>query len=548
MNSGVTGVLPFNQTLTPTHQPGPAHTPFPNVAGSNVAGQAAATTLNPLTDLQRTNSGRAPIIESLRTPQATEKSLGCTMKFEDIFELDVPIQSRSRQPEPEKTRFADVAGVDEAKQELQEVVDFLKRPERFSQIGAKIPKGVLLAGPPGTGKTLLARAVAGEAGVPFHAASGSQFVELYVGQGAARIRDLFREARRNAPSIVFIDEIDAVGKQRASGGPSGNDEREQTLNQLLTEMNGFAADTRVIVLGATNRIDTLDDALLRPGRFDRKVTVGLPDRGGREKILAVHAKNYALGPDVNLALVAQRTPGFSGADLANLLNEAAIIAVRADRDSVSMPDVNAAIDRVLAGPEKIDSYISEDRKRLVAYHEAGHAIVGHRSPEFDHIEKISIVPRGQAGGLTWFTPNEKVLDSGLATTRYLKSQIAVALGGRIAEELVFGKDGVTTGAANDFEKVTQVARQMVEKYGMSNIGPLNLDSAKSNFQRGYSEALAEEVDIQVRALVKEGYDEALNILSNNLDKLDSVAEALIQKETLDGQAFRDLMDPPQKKE
>jgi cell division protease FtsH len=470
------------------------------------------------------------------------------MKFEDLFNFDNPFETKSKKPEPEKTTFADVAGVDEAKQELQEVVDFLKNPERFSEIGAKIPKGVLLAGPPGTGKTLLARAVAGEAGVPFHSASGSEFVELYVGRGAARVRDLFKEARRDAPSIVFIDEIDAVGKQRSAGGPNTNDEREQTLNQLLTEMNGFAEDTGVIVLGATNRIDTLDDALLRPGRFDRKVTVGLPDRAGREKILEVHARKVALADDVDLKQIAKRTPGFAGADLANLLNEAAILAVRNGRNSVTMADMSAAIDRILAGPEKIDSYISEERKRLVAYHEAGHAIVGHYSPEFDNIEKITIVPRGQAGGLTWFTPNEKVLDSGLATYQYLKSQIATALGGRIAEELAFGKEAVTTGASNDLQKVTQIARQMVERYGMSSIGPLSLESPNSAFNRGYSEDLAKEIDFEVRALVKEAYDDALSILSKNIDKLDKVSEALVQKETIDGQEFRDMLDPPSAKE
>lgn len=486
---------------------------------------------------------RTPTVSSLRMPAGQRKSLACNMKFEEMFNFDNPFEPKGK-PQAEKTTFADVAGVDEAKQELQEVVDFLKNPERFHNIGAKIPKGVLLSGPPGTGKTLLAKAVAGEAGVPFHSASGSEFVELYVGRGAARVRDLFKQARRDAPSIIFIDEIDAVGKQRSSGGPVSNDEREQTLNQLLTEMNGFAEDSGVIVLGATNRADTLDDALLRPGRFDRKVTVGLPDRGGREKILQVHARDVKLGPDVDLKQIAQRTPGFAGADLANLLNEAAILAVRNNRDSVSMADMSAAIDRILAGPEKIDNYISEDRKRLVAYHEAGHALVGHFSPEFDSIEKITIVPRGNAGGLTWFTPNEKVLDSGLATVRYLKSQIACALGGRIAEELAFGKDAVTTGASNDLQKVTQIARQMVERYGMSSIGPLSLEGRNNAFSHGHSEDLAKEIDFEVRALVKEAYDDALSILSKHADKLDKVSEALVQKETLEGQEFRDLIDPP----
>lgn len=537
MHPTVTGISPLNQTL-PTN-------PIQSLPLSNnhISPNSTMNAIKPVNNLQDTFTANLPTVKSLREPQALAQSLGCNMRFEDIFDFDTPIEARARQPIPEKTTFEDVAGVEEAKQELQEVVDFLKNPERFNKIGATVPKGVLLAGPPGTGKTLLARAVAGEAGVPFHAATGSQFVELYVGQGAARMRNLFREARRNAPAIIFIDEIDAVGKQRSNGGPSGNDEREQTLNQLLTEMNGFAADKGIIVLGATNRMDTLDDALLRPGRFDRKVTVGLPDRAGREKILAVHAKKFVLDDNIDLSLIATRTPGFAGADLANLLNEAAILAVRDDRDSVSMADLNAAIDRVLAGPEKIDTYISEDRKKLVAYHEAGHAIVGHLSPDFDNIEKITIVPRGQAGGLTWFTPNEKVQDSGLASYRYLKSQIAVALGGRIAEELIFGKDGVTTGASNDFEKVTQVARGMVEKYGMSKIGPITVDNDKNSFGHTHSEALAEEIDNEVRTLVKEGYDEALNILSSNLDKLDSVADALIQKETIEGTEFRSIMNP-----
>lgn len=483
-------------------------------------------------------------LDSLREPQTLTQTQGCNLPFEDIFDFNIPIEPRAKQPIPEQTTFADVAGVEEAKQELQEIVDFLKTPERFSKIGATVPKGVLLSGPPGTGKTLLARAVAGEAQVPFHAASGSEFVELYVGQGAARVRNLFAQARRNTPAIIFIDEIDAVGKQRSSGGPSNNDEREQTLNQLLTEMNGFSANKDIIVLGATNRIDTLDSALLRPGRFDRKVTVDLPDRAGREKILAVHAAKYVMAADADLTETAKRTPGFAGADLANLLNEAAILAVRNDRDSVSMVDLNAAIDRVLAGPEKIGTFMSEEHKRLVAYHEAGHAIVAHLSPEFDRVQKVSIIPRGQSGGSTWFIPNEKVAESGLASRRYLKSNIAVALGGRIAEEIIFDANGVTTGASNDIEKGTQVARSMVEKYGMSQIGPINIDNDKNSFSRTHSEALAELSDNAVRTLIKEGYDEALSILSNNLDKLDTLAEMLMQKEVIEGKEFRLIMGEP----
>lgn len=524
-----------------------------NAKSAFVAPSVRPGTIKPASTLQGLKTApspaalRTPVVNSLRSPQSVRQNVALKMSFEDMFNFENPFEPKTKKPPVEKTTFNDVAGVKEAKQELQEVIDFLKDPAQFSDIGATIPKGVLLSGPPGTGKTLLAKAVAGEAGVPFYSASGSQFVEMYVGRGAARVRDLFKEAKRNAPSIIFIDEIDAVGKKRSDGGPNSNDEREQTLNQLLTEMNGFE-DSDVIVLGATNRPDMLDDALLRPGRFDRKVSVGLPDRGGREEILAVHARKVNMADDVDLKQIAKRTPGFAGADLKNLINEAAILAIRNKRTSVTNADLSAAIDRVIAGPEKVGTYISEERKRLVAYHEAGHAIVGHRSPEFDNIEKITIVPRGNAGGLTWFTPNEKVLDSGLATVKYLKSQIAVALGGRIAEELAFGKDSVTTGASNDLQKVTQIARQMVERYGMSNLGPLSLESQSNAFMRGHSEELAKEIDIEVRALVKEAYDDALAILTENIDKLDGLAEALVQKETMEGQEFRDLMDPPSAEE
>ncbi|MFN7502682.1 MAG: ATP-dependent zinc metalloprotease FtsH3, partial [Dolichospermum sp.] len=396
-------------------------------------------------------------------------------------------KSKARvQMEPQtQVTFGDVAGIDQAKLELNEVVDFLKNADRFTAIGAKIPKGVLLVGPPGTGKTLLARAVAGEAGVPFFSISGSEFVEMFVGVGASRVRDLFEQAKTNAPCIVFIDEIDAVGRQRGAGLGGGNDEREQTLNQLLTEMDGFEGNTGIIIIAATNRPDVLDAALLRPGRFDRQVVVDRPDYAGRSEILRVHARGKTLSKDVDLDKIARRTPGFTGADLSNLLNEAAILAARRNLTEISMDEINDAIDRVLAGPEKKDRVMSEKRKTLVAYHEAGHALVGALMPDYDPVQKISIIPRGRAGGLTWFTPSEDRMDTGLYSRAYLENQMAVALGGRLAEEIIFGEEEVTTGASNDLQQVARVAKQMITRFGMSDrLGPVALGRQQGNMFLG----------------------------------------------------------------
>ncbi|MCL7048255.1 hypothetical protein MKW94_002378 [Papaver nudicaule] len=377
--------------------------------------------------------------------------------------------------------FADVAGADQAKLELQEVVDFLKSPDKYTALGAKIPKGCLLVGPPGTGKTLLARAVAGEAGVPFFSCAASEFVEMFVGVGASRVRDLFDKAKAKAPCIVFIDEIDAVGRQRGAGMGGGNDEREQTINQLLTEMDGFSGNTGVIILAATNRPDVLDAALLRPGRFDRQVTVDRPDVAGRVKILQVHSRGKSLAKDVDLDKIARRTPGFTGADLQNLMNEAAIIAARRDLKEISKDEISDALERIIAGPEKKNAVVSEEKKKLVAYHEAGHALVGALMPEYDPVAKISIIPRGQAGGLTFFAPSEERLESGLYSRSYLENQMAVALGGRVAEEVIFGTENVTTGASNDFMQVSRVARQMVERFGFSKkIGQIAIGGGGGN--------------------------------------------------------------------
>ncbi|WP_339459989.1 ATP-dependent zinc metalloprotease FtsH3, partial [Nodularia spumigena] len=421
-------------------------------------------------------------------------------------------KSKARvQMEPQtQVTFGDVAGIDQAKLELNEVVDFLKNADRFTAVGAKIPKGVLLVGPPGTGKTLLARAVAGEAGVPFFSISGSEFVEMFVGVGASRVRDLFEQAKTNAPCIVFIDEIDAVGRQRGAGLGGGNDEREQTLNQLLTEMDGFEGNTGIIIIAATNRPDVLDAALLRPGRFDRQVVVDRPDYAGRSEILKVHARGKTLAKDVDLDKIARRTPGFTGADLSNLLNEAAILAARRNLTEISMDEINDAIDRVLAGPEKKDRVMSEKRKTLVAYHEAGHALVGALMPDYDPVQKISIIPRGRAGGLTWFTPSEDRMDTGLYSRAYLENQMAVALGGRLAEELIFGDEEVTTGASNDLQQVARVARQMITRFGMSDrLGPVALGRQQGNMflgrdimsERDFSEETAAAIDEEVRKLV-----------------------------------------------
>ncbi len=462
-------------------------------------------------------------------------------------------KSKARlQMEPStKVTFADVAGVEGSKLELSEVVDFLKSPDRFTAVGAKIPKGVLLVGPPGTGKTLLAKAVAGEAGVPFFSISGSEFVEMFVGVGASRVRDLFEQAKKNAPCIVFIDEIDAVGRQRGAGLGGGNDEREQTLNQLLTEMDGFEGNSGIIIVAATNRPDVLDSALMRPGRFDRQVTVDRPDYAGRLQILNVHAKDKTLSKDVDLDKVARRTPGFTGADLANLLNEAAILAARRELDKVSNDEVGDAIERVMAGPEKKDRVISDRKKELVAYHEAGHAIVGALMPDYDPVAKVSIIPRGQAGGLTFFTPSEERMESGLYSRSYLQNQMAVALGGRVAEEIVYGEEEVTTGASNDLQQVANVARQMITKFGMSDkIGPVALGRSQGGMflgrdiasERDFSEDTAATIDSEVSELVDSAYKRATKVLTDNRGMLDEMAEMLIERETIDSEDIQDLIN------
>ena len=461
-------------------------------------------------------------------------------------------KSKARvQMEPKtQVTFGDVAGIEQAKLELTEVVDFLKNADRFTAIGAKIPKGVLLVGPPGTGKTLLAKAVAGEAGVPFFSISGSEFVEMFVGVGASRVRDLFEQAKANAPCIVFIDEIDAVGRQRGAGLGGGNDEREQTLNQLLTEMDGFEGNTGIIIVAATNRPDVLDAALMRPGRFDRQVVVDRPDYNGRTEILNVHARGKTLAKDVALDKIARRTPGFTGADLANLLNEAAILAARRNLTEISMDEVNDAIDRVLAGPEKKNRVMSEKRKELVAYHEAGHALVGALMPDYDPVQKISIIPRGRAGGLTWFTPSEDRMESGLYSRSYLQNQMAVALGGRIAEEIVYGDEEVTTGASNDLQQVTRVARQMITRFGMSDrLGPVALGRQNGNVflgrdiasDRDFSDETAAAIDEEVRNLVDRAYRRAKEVLTENRHVLDKLAEMLVEKETVDADELQDVL-------
>ncbi|MBR76000.1 MAG: cell division protein FtsH [Cyanobium sp. RS427] len=461
-------------------------------------------------------------------------------------------KSKARvQMEPStQVTFTDVAGIEGAKLELTEVVDFLKNPDRFTAVGAKIPKGVLLVGPPGTGKTLLAKAVAGEAGVPFFSISGSEFVEMFVGVGASRVRDLFEQAKKNAPCIVFIDEIDAVGRQRGAGLGGGNDEREQTLNQLLTEMDGFEGNTGIIIVAATNRPDVLDAALMRPGRFDRQVTVDRPDYAGRLQILNVHARGKTLSKDVDLDKVARRTPGYTGADLANLLNEAAILAARRELTEVSNDEISDAIERVMAGPEKKDRVMSERRKRLVAYHEAGHALVGALMPDYDPVQKISIIPRGNAGGLTFFTPSEERMESGLYSRAYLQNQMAVALGGRVAEEIVYGEDEVTTGASNDLQQVASTARQMITRFGMSDtIGPVALGRAQGGMflgrdiaaERDFSEDTAATIDKEVSDLVDVAYKRATKVLVDNRAVLDELAEMLVEQETVDAEELQELL-------
>tara|TARA_B110001450_G_scaffold136074_1_gene127804 strand:+ start:24782 stop:26668 length:1887 start_codon:yes stop_codon:yes gene_type:complete len=441
--------------------------------------------------------------------------------------------------------FGDVAGVDEAKEEFEEVVSFLKRPERFTAVGAKIPKGVMLVGPPGTGKTLLAKAIAGEAGVPFFSISGSEFVEMFVGVGASRVRDLFKKAKENSPCIIFIDEIDAVGRQRGTGIGGGNDEREQTLNQLLTEMDGFEGNTGIIVIAATNRVDVLDAALLRPGRFDRQVTVDVPDVKGRLEILNVHARNKKLADEISLEVIAKRTPGFSGADLANLLNESAILTARRRKDATTMSEVDAAIDRVIAGMEGT-ALVDSKTKRLIAYHEVGHAIVGTLLKHHDPVQKVTLIPRGQAKGLTWFTPSD---DQSLISRSQILARIMGALGGRAAEEVVFGYPEVTTGAGNDLQQVTSMARQMVTRFGMSNIGPLALEGQGADPFLGrsmggspqYSEDVASRIDMQIRSIVQHCHDETVQIIKDNRVVIDQLVDILIEKETISGEEFRNIV-------
>jgi cell division protease FtsH len=451
-------------------------------------------------------------------------------------------QSRSAPP----ITFENVAGVEEAKQELQEVVEFLKNPHKFTALGATIPKGVLLVGPPGTGKTLLSKAVAGEAGVPFFSISGSEFVEMFVGVGASRVRDLFSKARKAAPCIVFIDEIDAVGRHRGSGiRHGGNDEREQTLNQILVEMDGFDGRTGVVVIAATNRPDILDEALLRPGRFDRQVTIDSPDVKGRRAILAVHARGKPLDGDVDLEVLAKQTPGFSGADLANMMNEAAILAARRDRKTISMADLEEAIDRSIAGPQKRSRVISLRERRITAYHEVGHALVATLLPQCDSVHKVTIIGRGRAGGFTRFLPAE---DRSLWTRSQFMDTLAAFLGGHVAEELTFGE--VTTGASNDIERATEVAQRMVCQYGMSKrFGPVALSrsegsaaSGRSSFeQRPFSDDLAREIDQEIRGIIDEAREKARELLAARRSKVEEISELLLERETLDGDEFRELL-------
>jgi cell division protease FtsH len=457
-------------------------------------------------------------------------------------------KSRARFQMEAKTgvKFDDVAGIEEAKEELQEVVTFLKQPEKFTAVGARIPKGVLLVGPPGTGKTLLAKAIAGEAGVPFFSISGSEFVEMFVGVGASRVRDLFKKAKDNAPCIIFIDEIDAVGRQRGAGIGGGNDEREQTLNQLLTEMDGFEGNTGIIIIAATNRPDVLDSALLRPGRFDRQVTVDAPDIKGRLEILEVHSRNKKLDPSVSLDAIARRTPGFTGADLANLLNEAAILTARRRKDTITILEIDDAVDRVVAGMEGA-ALVDSKNKRLIAYHEVGHALVGTLIKDHDPVQKVTLIPRGQALGLTWFTPNE---EQGLISRSQILARIMAALGGRAAEEIVFGKAEVTTGAGNDLEQVTNMARQMVTRFGMSDLGPLSLETQQGEVFLGrdwgnkseYSEEISSRIDSQVRGIISSCYIKAKGILQENRIILERLVDLLAEQETIDGDLFRKIVE------
>ena len=434
-----------------------------------------------------------------------------------------------------KVTFKDVAGLKEEKEEVKELIDFLKNPKKFQKLGARIPKGVLLFGPPGTGKTLLAKAVAGEANVPFYFISGSDFVELFVGVGASRVRDMFQQAKRNAPCLIFIDEIDAVGRQRGTGLGGGHDEREQTLNQLLTEMDGFGANEGIIIIAATNRPDVLDPALLRPGRFDRQVTVNLPDVRGREEILGVHAKNKILAEGITLKNLAKRTPGFSGADLENLLNEAALLAVRRDKNEITMSEIDEATDRVLMGPAKTSHKYSDNDRKLVAYHEAGHAVIGLKLRSASDVQKVTIIPRGSAGGYNMMVPTEEKLCS---TKTDLLEQITGLLGGRTAEEITFGE--ITTGAHNDFEKATKIARAMVTEYGMSDLGPLQFEQQSGSVFLGrdynkpqhFSNEVANEIDMEMRKIINDCHKEATEIIKKNKDLLKLIAETLLEYETL----------------
>ncbi|KIL52531.1 ATP-dependent zinc metalloprotease FtsH [Jeotgalibacillus soli] len=448
--------------------------------------------------------------------------------------------------EKKKVRFKDVAGADEEKQELVEVVDFLKDPRKFTEVGARIPKGILLVGPPGTGKTLLARAAAGEAGVPFFSISGSDFVEMFVGVGASRVRDLFENAKKNAPCIIFIDEIDAVGRQRGAGLGGGHDEREQTLNQLLVEMDGFGGNEGIIMIAATNRPDILDPALLRPGRFDRQITVDRPDVTGREAVLEVHAKNKPLHDNIDLKAIAQRTPGFSGADLENLLNEAALVAARRDKKTIDMSDIDEATDRVIAGPAKKSRVISQKERKIVAFHEAGHTIIGVVLDEADMVHKVTIVPRGQAGGYAVMLPKE---DRYFMTRPELLDKITGLLGGRVAEDIIFGE--ASTGASNDFQRATGIARRMVTEFGMSEkLGTLQFGQSQGqvflgrdfNSEQNYSDRIAYDIDTEIQAIIKECYERAKTILTENREKLELIAETLLKVETLDAAQIKHLVD------
>ena len=439
-------------------------------------------------------------------------------------------------------KFDDVAGVEEAKQDLQEVVTFLKTPERFTSVGAKIPRGVLLVGPPGTGKTLLAKAIAGEAGVPFFSLSGSEFVEMFVGVGASRVRDLFKRAKENSPCLIFIDEIDAVGRQRGAGIGGGNDEREQTLNQLLTEMDGFEGNSGIIIIAATNRPDVLDSALMRPGRFDRQVQVDAPDIKGRLSILKVHSRNKKLADDVSLEMIARRTPGFTGADLANLLNEAAILTARRRKEATGLAEIDDAVDRIIAGME--GKPLTDGRsKRLIAYHEVGHALVGTLVKQHDPVQKVTLIPRGQAQGLTWFAPDEEQM---LVSRAQLRARIMGALGGRAAEDVVFGHSEVTTGAGGDIQQVASMARQMVTRFGMSELGPMSLEAGNQEVFLGrdlmtrsdVSDAIAHKIDGAVRQIVQSCYTDTVKLVAEHRACMDRLVELLIEKESLDGDEFR----------